>query len=66
MSERIRVHRIKINAEYEGEPLDEKVLDRMLRRFGDEVAIALRDRHFDADGIFVAGLHQDIDVEDTK
>lgn len=60
----IRTHRIRISVEYEGEPLGVPVIDHMLRNLGDTMGITLRERHEDADGIFTAGLHHDVDFEE--
>lgn len=61
----IRVHRIKIDAKYEGEPIHEDTMDLILRHLGDDLAIALRGRHKDADQIYVAGMHHALDEEST-
>ena len=60
----IRTHRIKINIDYEGEPMDVLSIDMMLREQADVLARRLRDRHEGADSIFTAGLHHDIDTHE--
>lgn len=60
----IRIHRLKFQAEYEGEPFTEDQLQELIREFGDILSIQLRGRDMDADAIYSAGMHQEIDIEE--
>ncbi len=63
---KFRIHRIKVQIEYEGEPISQPVKDQVARAMGDVIALALRDRSPTADAMFTLGLHQDIDVEEDE
>lgn len=60
----IRTHKFKIEVEYEGEPLDQSALDQIAIHIGDDMGIALRMRHKDADGIYVLGAAHFTDWEE--
>ena len=64
---KFRIHEVKVAIEYEGEPLTKHTLEEIARSYGDVLAVALRERHKDADAMFTLGIAQSADTNvDTK
>ena len=53
----IRIHKVKIEVNYEGAPVTEQSLEVLARNLGDAFVGILLSRHKDADQIFTLGLH---------
>ena len=63
-AQRIKLNKIKIHIDYEGEEILERTLEVFVRYLGDDLCLLLRNRHQGADQIFTLGLHHEIDIQE--